>query len=432
MKRTLLIAFGVWLLASGQVLGQGLSIVFPADTLYACQGINLDLTATVNGGTSPYFFLWSDGQTGDSISYLPDTSQWVSLTVIDNGAAQATDSVYLLVFTECVWPGDADGNGEANNLDLLTMGQLFNQQGPVRPNAHTNWIGQAAPNWNLSLPGGPDAVHADADGNGIVQWADFQLIQTHYFLPQSQGNSNIIPGGTPLYLHFPPGPFTPGDTVVAEIILGDASHPATNIMGLAFSFQYDTSLFVASSMQVNFANSWLGTNGQTMATISHNFETVGQIDVGLARTDQISQNGYGSIGNIIVAIDDITGKRADIFQTEFVLTHVSLHTSVGTFADINTNPELFQISLPLETDLRNDGIQLGPVPARDQLRLSQESAFPLQWHIRIYDINGKLVQQDQWLHEPVKILDISILHHGIYTISLSSNQQFFTRKFVKQ
>lgn len=434
MKKYILFILTIGFLFCSKGLGQNMNLVFSEDTLYVCAGQAVTIQVSVTGGTAPYQYNWSSGQSGDSIVYAPSQAvEWLTVIVADQLGQQVTDSVLVMSFTECVWPGDANGSGDANNLDLLVVGQLFNHQGPVRPNAHTNWIGQAAPAWNLTAPGGPDAVHADTDGNGQVFWSDLNSIEANYFSPQSTGNSVNHSSGVPVYLHFPSGPYNPGDTLIGDIIVGSPSHPANQITGLAFSLSYDSSMIISGSLEVDFQNSWLGSEGVNVATIDKNFPSQGQLDIGVTRIDQLSQSGYGSIGNIIVAIDDITGKRQEILQAEFQLENVTLLKNDGTAMDVNTESEQVQISLPIESDLHAFGISMGPNPTYNTFTLRREALTSRRdWAVRLYDLQGRIVLQDTWNNETSKTLNISSLPNGVYLLKLQNDQSNLTQRLIKR
>ena len=425
----------VWIIGSAilssTLHAQTLTISFPQDTVYACLNSYVNLTAIPSGGVAPFFFQWGNGQSGDSIDFfVQQNGEWLSLLVSDSLGTQGIDSVFIVSYAECVWPGDADGSGIADNLDLLMLGQMFNVNGPQRPNAHSNWIGQTAPAWNISLPGGVDAVHSDTDGDGVVHWSDILAIKSNYLQPQSQAKSPNLPGGVPVYLNFPDGPFNPGDTVVGEIIVGDANHPAIGISGLALSIKYDTSMISAGTMVVSHDQSWLGTEDVNMATISKNFVSQAQLDLAISRTDQSSKSGYGSVGNIIVAIDDITGKRSELLQTELRIGNINLLGEGGNFQSVNTEVVPFEIALSVDELGKNGQVMIGPVPALDHLEIEKIAVFSLPADISLNNIAGQTVLQQTWNSGDQKTIDIRNIKTGLYTLTLRNKNQFFTQKIL--
>lgn len=349
-----------FLLLGGKAVGQNGSISLAAgeDTLLACAGDLLPVAATSSGFTHPVTISWSDGSTGDTafVSVLPG-SQWLIATATDATNASATDSVLIHGTTECVYPGDANGDGYANNLDVLTLGHSFAHLGPARPNAHLQWIGQPAHAWGQTLSNGVDFVHSDVDGNGGVNAADLIGISLNYLTPQTATNSNTSAGnnGVPIFVDFPTGNVYPGDTIYAPVMLGTATMPADSIYGIALSIQYDPLLIEEGSVQVDFSQSWLGTEGQDMVALYQDFYGDAQVDLGLTRTNQQVRNGFGQIATIIVTVDDIAGKTSGIESVSFGIDHVALADKAGQFLPVA--PKTNQLLIALSND---DGVDLPP------------------------------------------------------------------------
>ncbi|MCF8372074.1 MAG: T9SS type A sorting domain-containing protein [Bacteroidales bacterium] len=62
-----------------------------------CEGVSITLTSTVLGGTPPYSYLWSTGDTTQSILFSPTITTTYTVTVSDSGALTATDDVEVIV-----------------------------------------------------------------------------------------------------------------------------------------------------------------------------------------------------------------------------------------------------------------------------------------------------------------------------------------------
>jgi len=54
----------------------------------------------------------------------------------------------------CVWPGDANSDGVANNFDVLELGIAAGSVGPVRPGANIFWTGQSGTPWSNTYANG--------------------------------------------------------------------------------------------------------------------------------------------------------------------------------------------------------------------------------------------------------------------------------------
>jgi hypothetical protein len=68
--------------------------------------------------------------------------------------------------------------------DILPIGLYWEKTGPLRPNASSNWSAQPCPEWKPK-----NATYADANGDGIVNQADINVVglnwgKRHSFLPK--------------------------------------------------------------------------------------------------------------------------------------------------------------------------------------------------------------------------------------------------------
>lgn len=330
------------------------------------------LIADISGGQAPYTVSWSDGSTGDSIWFIPQAGgNWVFATATDAGAVSKSDSIWMQAHDACVWPGDANGDGQANNLDILPIGLGFGNIGPARPEANLLWMAQPADNWNSHTPNGTDYVHSDTDGNGVIHVGDVQGITTNYLAPQSQPGVSVSSGGdgVPLFVEFPASNFSPGDTVVASVILGTAQFPADSVYGIAFSVIYDAALFDSGSVQVEYSNNWLGSKGVDLITVDRDFYHSSQVDIGMSRTNQVFRSGYGQIATIIVTIDDIAGKTGGVTMIDFDISNVSLTSSSGQAIKVSPTQTQLGISLSATADLEKLEWNAYPIPARNALTI---------------------------------------------------------------
>ena len=421
------------LLALSYLSAQNLELSFASDTVYLCSGDSVELSPQVSGGQAPYQFQWSTGDTSASLIVSPTLGDtMISLQVVDALNATVGDSVNLIVLAECVWPGDTEGNGSASNTDILTLASSMGMVGPTRPEAHTNWIGQPAPAWNQSVNGGADFVHSDTDGNGVVEVEDIEAIRKNYFQPQAtSGLSSNSANGIPFYIDWPTGTWLPGDTIVAPIILGTNTMPANDILGIAFSISYNSALVDSGSVQINYQGSWLGQIGQNLASLDHDFYQYAQVDVGIIRTDHLGESGYGRVADIIVAIDDITGKTDDIKTLEIAFTKVSLMNQVGGSLPINTEINPFVISLGNEDNRPLPDINIYPNPAQSFVRLEWEEIINRNnsyWELLSPEGKSVLYQESRSLTD--NQLDLSSLSEGIYFLRFKNDEYFIQKKLV--
>ncbi len=284
------------------------------DTLYSCN--NAAVTLDLGPGATDYD--WSP--------WLPQNTQTVQTNVAGSYTGVATypfpvancgslTSVFTVIDSclpapsDSVWPGDANSDGVADLYDVLNIGIGYNINGPVRSNASTVWVGQAAQDWNLAFVSGLNLKHADCDGDGSIDSLDVDVVSLNYGLThlKTQG-SQRRPGSPPISIRFTVDTTYAPTLVTADINLGDMNLPVTDGYGMAFSLQFDNTLVDSSSIQTDFTGSWLGDAGNPQS-LTKNLFSQGQLDIAHTRTTQTAISGYGHIGTVSFYIqDNIIGK----------------------------------------------------------------------------------------------------------------------------
>jgi len=413
----------------GRLEAANLNITFGTDSLRACANEPFSLSPQVSGGSGTLSFLWNTGDSTPILWTVPDTGATLFVvSVQDQAGQQATDSVWVIGYPECVWPGDADGSGAANNADVLMLGVAYGVSGALRPDAHLQWIGQPAPAWSHTFAAGVNYVHADGDGDGLVNDLDLEAIRHNYLAPQNQpGLSPVSAQGIPLYIDFPTGNHQPGDTVIATIMLGTAAQPADSVYGLAFSIPYAAYGIDPQSVIVRYDSSWLGQLGQDLTALDQNFPMHGQLDVGMSRINQIVRSGFGRVGDITVVIDDIAGKRSGIEMIDIMMDQVTLVGKHGNPLPVNPYPTQLAILLSQNDPAMLDALDL--YTDQEHLYLQDKNAGrygPRTLEIR--DLHGRQIrtlilparEQVQWPIPP--------LSPGVYVIRINDDRRYINQK----
>ena len=74
-----------------------------------------------------------------------------------------------------VWPGDTNRDGKVDVVDVLPLGQFWNDAGPIRDKGDNTWRLQPAVAWKEKL-----ATHADANGDGVINQDDIIPISENW------------------------------------------------------------------------------------------------------------------------------------------------------------------------------------------------------------------------------------------------------------
>ncbi|MBC8047843.1 MAG: T9SS type A sorting domain-containing protein, partial [Fimbriimonadaceae bacterium] len=248
----------------------------------------------------------------------------------------ASVTIYVMDSLSCVWPGDANDDNIANNIDILNIGLYYGNEGPERFETDPEWDGDYSDDWNdeitLELLSSPK--HADCNGDGFVNANDTLPILLNYGEAHLKGTD--ISGGAddpPLFIDFFTDTIYAGSSVVLPLILGTIDIPATNVYGLAFTISGGDGIIVPGSLRVTFNSGWMGEYGAELISLNYYDSTSADYDVGVSRINHISSTGYGAIGAVeFVMEDDLAGKSNDLsVQLDLCINTV---TSVNDFGQI--------------------------------------------------------------------------------------------------
>ena len=332
-----------------------------------------------------------------------------------------------------VWPGDANNDLVANNLDLLTIGQTYGNSGPVRPGATINWTGQTAPLWPQNLPNLLNLKFSDTNGDGVINANDTLAIVQNYGLTHNKTGAT---GGTAtadpvLYIEMPDS-IEVGETVNAPIFLGTAALPADSVYGIAFSVLYDYNLVEPNTAIVTFNPNWMGAANSTIS-ISKDFHSNGVVDAAVTRINQTNISGFGQIGTLSYVVpDDIAGKRTVLAKTMTItlgnIHAISSNGAVITFSGSADSVVVYDKASAVELKLK-DAIKIYPNPAVDEVTI--DAGNIIVESIIVTDITGKMITQITSEITGKYKIDLTHIEKGIYFINIKTSEGTSSYKLVK-
>lgn len=378
----------------------------------------------------------------------------VCLTVVDGLGCSDTycTEVYenspeaLCHWTDCVWPGDANGDRKANLYDLLNIGLGYGTTGPERSifplaSDHLAWAPNFSENWGAA-PNLPDFKHLDCDGNGLIDAADVEAIH-HNYTPDLAFNLPDQPDAPPVFLALSIDTLfleewvnTASVEITAELWAGSASHDFTNLYGMALGIRYPEGINYGS---VNYNDdAFLGSDSEVIS-LQRNLSAWdnSRLDLAFSRIDGQSVTGGGPIATVsfIISSDIIGGREEEEYDLLFALEGILL---------VDENGDTLSYQLPGGTGVVTviNGViangqepqQSGtwtafPNPATDRVIL--RAAEPVSSLLRLYNSQGQLVHTARIEAASQAEIPVQNLPGGIYTLeSITNEGQLHQQKIV--
>lgn len=384
-------------------------------------------------------YLWSTGDTTQTISFcmVGITDTVLTLAAFDSAGNVSTDDILLTaVFcNDSVWPGDANNDGIANVYDITRVGQGFGFSGLARPNASTNWVGQAAYNWAGSAI--LDYKYADCDGNGVIEYADFQVVQLNYGLThlKSQEPMPRSSGDPLLRIYADEDTLLAGDTITFHIDIADSLNPVLDFYAIAFDVIIDSALLVPNVSFSSYNQNFIGAPGSVIYGFDTTIWQASMLQLGFTKLNQTNITGYGNIANVsYILIDDIAGKTSmeEMYATcQVYFTNVVAISADGTFIPLDVQGDTVVVRQVVSSTgelIVADDIKLYPVPTSDLLSIALPSNATIQ-QIEVYSSVGTLVSANTINNLQTVSFDVSDYPSGYYFVKILTNNRWVTKRF---
>ncbi len=427
-------------------------ISFTIDTSYICSSSSAQFIST-STNISHYQWVIIDalGNT-DSGANIPDPAFYFTdpglytAKLIGETASGCLDSASLTfhVWTDTiyrnnrVYPGDANHDGIANNLDLLPIALNTSQTGPARTNPSLQWNTQNCGGllWNRTIQNtSTDLKHVDCDGNGTIQAVDtLAILQNYGMVHQRQplvtfanapSISCVFPSDTTHNASYP-------YTLQSSVNVGDAANPATDITGLAFTINYDNTL--ADAAYINLDNfSWLGAPNE-LYHLQHD-DGQGHLDVAISRFDGGMRNGFGRVATCnFVITDNVIGRGLTSMNYPFNVSISKIKAIDNLYNDkpmngAATNTVFTNMILATSENNLAQRIRLYPNPlSANSLQFNMEGLNCER--IAIFNTLGQLVFSQKTANKSQFSLELPELIGGVYWVEMNTNAGKAVKKLV--
>jgi Secretion system C-terminal sorting domain len=347
-------------------------------------------------------------------------------------------------FTSCVpqlsdvWPGDANSDMVANNLDLLNIGLAYGDTGYVRPSASLAWIAQPATDWFWQFISGVNVKHTDCDGDGIVNADDTTAILQNYglthprLLPPVPTASPIDPS---LYFTLIFDTTGAGTSIQIPINLGTASVPAVDVYGVAFTVNYDKALVDSGSVKIDFNPCWLGTLDSNIIAIQKDLYSNGKIEAAIVGIDHVNKTGFGPLGILSIDMkDDISGR--DYLYKLLNLSFSNVHLIRNDEIELPVN--VINDSIVVVGDVTgiasasvvDHTVSLSPNPAKDNLTIDFAKAKGIVSNVSIYNAFGEIVYDTKIQNQAYLKVNTQEFSVGVYFVKITTNEGVITKKLT--
>jgi hypothetical protein len=389
-------------------------IVNLSDAL-ACDGE----TITLDAGTEGVTYQWSTGAETQTIDVTD--AGWYVVTVTNFTGCTTIDSAFVSV--DCnLYPGDGNNDGIANYLDLLSIGNHFNQTGAARVDASNNWTPQALTPWGVEANNGMDIGYADCNGDGTINAADTTAIALNY---GNEHQAVIINAPQTFSVSLQANPanegFVDAETAIIpfDVVVSNTNNtPLNEIYGIGFKLHYTSP--TPASMAVAFqdaSSGWMSYLGDASSnnpdnqilTLTRNFvtsDTTGEVHIALTKVNgQAIEGTLAGVCRVIatVTIDtwglkSLDSSASSPIPVTFSFDGITLTTADGTTYQQSSSVTDTLLIPTIPTGINNPkqaavNWVIYPNPANDYVTIFVKDAKSNNnaSNINIYDVTGRLV-----------------------------------------
>ncbi|MBC7694317.1 MAG: T9SS type A sorting domain-containing protein [Burkholderiales bacterium] len=389
---------------------------------------NSAFTITINGASS--YTVMPTPTITNSLYCVVTPSTSTTYAIDASTSAGCIYSLYetITVINTCqdVWPGDANSDGIADNLDVLELGLHYTQTGTPRASVSNLWQNYYSTNWSGTITNSKNLMHSDCNGDGIINDDDTLAIFNNYNLTHAfklaQTTTNpqltIVPDQSTV---------NKGMWGTASIYLGDATTPITNVNGIAFTVDYDYTLIDLNSVWIEYPTSFINAGNQNLKFQLLDFNSS---TLYTATTHTITGNvsGYGKIAILHYKINSTLNTDEQFYLGFF---QVNQSDSSGAIVPLTSgSATLMALGTSITTNqnaLTNGNyISLQPNPTNGALTIN--STTELQ-KVEVISITGQLLLSEI----PTNVshtVHLENLSNGLYFVNVYQNDRIVKREKI--
>ena len=412
------------------------SIIATASSNSICVGSCVSLYAAGSGGTVPYTYSWTPSiGVFSTVNDCPSTSTTYTVNIIDANGCSSSASVNVIVDNTCqdVWPGDANSDAVADNLDVLELGLHYLQTGTARASVSNAWQSEFSTNWLGTISNGKNVNHSNCNGDGIINDDDTLAIYTNYslthvFKPEQVTTNpqlSIIPDQTLV---------AKGTWGTSSIYLGNATASITNLNGVAFTVNFDNALIDLNSVWLEYPTSFINASNHNLHFRKLDF-TNSKLYTATTHTVNGNVSGNGKIAILHYKILSTlnTDNVLNLSLSQANQSNVSgaitpLTVGSGTLMAIGA-------TVGLNNLLNNNNISIYPNPTNSSSVVDFTITGNETIKISVSDIVGRIVEESFTPTINNKTVNYTVnkngsLAKGIYIVNIDVNNQRISKKLI--
>jgi hypothetical protein len=391
-----------------------------------CVGTSVTLTVS---GVSTY--TWSSGSLSPVFVDYPIVSTTYSVSSTNTIGCSSTETINILVDNTCqdVWPGDANSDGVADNLDVLELGLHYTQTGPNRSVTSNLWQSYFSNNWAGTITGGKNLNHSDCNGDGIIDANDTLAIYNNYGLTHAFRPELTTLTDPQLSIVSDQAFVEKGKWGSASIYLGDTTAPINTINGVAFTLNFDNTLIETDSIYLTYLPSFIDA-GNNLRFRKRDFVN-NKLYTATTHTNNTNVSGNGKIAVLHYKIKSTLTTDSPLNLS--IIQGNSSNTS-GSIVPLTTGTSsvlAVGASVGITSFDNSAKIIIYPNPAKDVLYF-ETTALKDNMSIVVYNALGQIVLKES-IHSTKSKLAINALVNGVYFIDvLTNNTSLSKTKFIKE
>ena len=323
-----------------------------------------------------------------------------------------------------VWPGDANSDGLADNLDILELGLHYGQTGTPRASTSNLWQSYYSGNWTGTITNGKNLNHSNCNGDGTINDDDTLAIFNNYNLTHAfktnQTTTNpqitIVPDQSTV---------AKGSWGTSSIYLGDATTHIANVNGVAFTVHYDNNLIDLNSVWIEYPTSFINASNQNLKFRKRAFAN-GKLYTATTHTVNGNVSGYGKIAILHYKINPTLATDNVLNLSLSQANQSSANGSITPLTSGSATLMAIGASVGVNELINGNYISIHPNPTNGALIIS--STTELQ-KIEVVAITGQLLMSEV----PASanhLLHLDHLVNGIYFVNLYQGNHIVKREKI--